>query len=407
MPPSDLMVDPMPPEEINLAAMAETLGKSPDYRVLRRLVPRTEFTSCEGQATKTGIMLDVETTGLDTARDEVIELAMVKFTYLPDDRIAQIAEVFSSFNEPQSPIPAEITDLTGITDEMVRGHRIDPEAVAAFAAGAGIVIAHNANFDRKFAERYWPLFEQKAWACSATEVEWRKHGFDGSRLGYLLAGVGLFHQAHRANPNAAAIVKAEMLKNPDAAMLNLESLRALSTSTLSWINEFMQRYRVLCVTTHNDLEQMWSGYAENHKGIALRIEGNVDKDSKFRLFKPVTYREKRPSLYDGGLNYLSSSLFADQETSKRAMMDKIIYSKTRQREHESEYRLAIPLGQGEQPYETLKFHPEEITELYLGLAMDNADKANILAEAKAVNPDIAVFQAKRDAHGTLAFDRAT
>jgi hypothetical protein len=138
-----------------------------------------------------------------------------------------------------------------------------------------------------------------------------------------------------------------MLKNPDAAMLNLESLRALSTSTLAWINEFMQRYRVLCVTTHNDSEQMWSGYAENHKGIALRIEGNVDKDSKFQLFKPVTYREKRPSLYDDGLNYLSSSLFADQETSKRAMMDKIIYSKIRQWEHESEYRLAIPLGQGE------------------------------------------------------------
>jgi hypothetical protein len=68
---------------------------------------------------------------------------------------------------------------------------------------------------------------------------------------------------------------------------------------------------------------MWSGYAENHKGIALRIEGNVDKASKFELFKPVTYREKRPSLYDGGLDYLKSSLFADQEASKRAMMDKI------------------------------------------------------------------------------------
>ena len=74
------MVDPMPPEDIDLAAMAETLGKSPDYLVLRRLVLRTEFTPCEGQATKTGIMLDVEKTGLDTARDEVIELAMVKYT---------------------------------------------------------------------------------------------------------------------------------------------------------------------------------------------------------------------------------------------------------------------------------------------------------------------------------------
>jgi DNA polymerase-3 subunit epsilon len=55
--PPDRSVDPMPPDEINLAAMAEMLAQSPDYRVLRRLVPRTEFASCEGQATKTGTRL--------------------------------------------------------------------------------------------------------------------------------------------------------------------------------------------------------------------------------------------------------------------------------------------------------------------------------------------------------------
>ena len=101
-------------------------------------------------------------------------------------------------------MPAE---LTGITDEMVLGHRINPDAVAAFVSDAAIVIAHNASFDRKLSERYWPLFEQKPWACSATEVEWRKHGFDGSRLGYLLAGVGLFHQAHRAIDDCRALIE--------------------------------------------------------------------------------------------------------------------------------------------------------------------------------------------------------
>lgn len=187
--------------------MAEMLSKSPDYRVLRRLTPRTEFASCDGQATKTGILLDVETTGLNTAHDEIIELAMVKFDYLPDDRIARITDVFSSFNEPQNPIPIEITELTGITDEMVLGHRIDPDAVSAFVSDALIIVAHNANFDRKFAERYWPAFERKPWACSATEIDWRKHGFDGSRLGYLLAGVGLFHQAHRAIDDCRALIE--------------------------------------------------------------------------------------------------------------------------------------------------------------------------------------------------------
>lgn len=194
-------------ENINLAEMAEMLARSSDYRVLRKLVPREEFAAHEGQETRTAILLDVETTGLNTSQDEVIELAMIKFTYLPDDRIANVTGVFSSFNEPSIPIPEEVVELTQITDEMVAGHRIDPDAVAAFVADSVLTIAHNANFDRKFAERYWPVFERKPWACSATEVEWRKHGFDGSRLGYLLAGVGLFHDAHRATDDCRALLE--------------------------------------------------------------------------------------------------------------------------------------------------------------------------------------------------------
>jgi len=74
-------------------------------------------------------------------------------------------DVFSSLNEPQNPIPAEITDLTGITNEMVLGHRIDPEAAAAFATGARIVIAHDANFSQ-FAERNWLLAHLSSFGCN-------------------------------------------------------------------------------------------------------------------------------------------------------------------------------------------------------------------------------------------------
>lgn len=211
-------------ENVNLAKMAETLAQSPDYRILRKLVPRDEFAASEGQVTRTGILLDVETTGLNTSQDEVIELAMVKFTYLPDDRIAAITDVFSSFNEPSTPIPEDIIELTGITDEMVLGHRIDPDAVSSFVSDAVLTVAHNANFDRKFAERYWPLFERKPWACSATEVEWRKNGFDGSRLGYLLAGVGLFHDAHRATDDCRALLE---ILSSDIPKLNRSAFAVL------------------------------------------------------------------------------------------------------------------------------------------------------------------------------------
>lgn len=191
----------------DLAAMAEALSRSTDYRVLRRLVPRPTSMPASGQETKTGILLDTETTGLDHAKDEIIELGMVKFDYTPDGRIVGVRDTFSAFNEPSAPISAEVTALTGITEEMVAGRKFDDAAVTAFAESGVITVAHNSSFDRRFVERYWPVFEHKAWACSMSEIDWRKHGFAGAQLGYLLNGVGYFHQAHRAVDDCHALLE--------------------------------------------------------------------------------------------------------------------------------------------------------------------------------------------------------
>ncbi|MCP3394922.1 3'-5' exonuclease [Bradyrhizobium sp. CCGB12] len=197
-----------------LAEMAAALEQSPDYRVLRRLVPRSEFAASNGEAAKTALLLDVETTGLNPTCDQIIELGMVKFAYLPDGRVTRVLDTFGCFNQPSVPIPAEVTALTGITDEMVDGHSLDPGRVAAFAADAVVVIAHNAAFDRKFMERYCPSFEHQAWACSVSEIEWRNHGFEGSRLPYLLMKAGLFHEAHRAVDDCLALLEILALQLP-------------------------------------------------------------------------------------------------------------------------------------------------------------------------------------------------
>jgi hypothetical protein len=61
------------------------------------------------------------------------------------------------------------------------------------------------------------------------------------------------------------------------------------------------------------------------------------------------------------------------------------------------------MRQSEKPWDTLPYHPEEITELYLGLAMTTEARQEIIGKAKAVNPNIAIFQTSRDANQMLIF----
>jgi hypothetical protein len=143
----------------DLAAMAQTLEQSGAYRVLRRLPFRQHF-SASTELTKVAILLDVETTGLNTTTDEVVELGMVKFSYQADGSVGSVLDTFCSFNEPSKIIPDDAIKLHGITNDMVAGHQIDGDAIEAFAADAAVVIAHNAGFDRKFAERYWKVLRK-------------------------------------------------------------------------------------------------------------------------------------------------------------------------------------------------------------------------------------------------------
>lgn len=219
-----------------LERMVATLEASGDYKVLRRLVPRSVSTQPVHPADRTGIILDLETTGLDCAKDEVIELGMVRFTYSPTEEVTALTGTFQAFNEPSAPIPVAITELTGITNEMVQVQRIDAAAVEQFVHDANVVIAHNAVFDRKFAERFWPTFAQKHWACSMAEIDWRQHGFAGANLSYLLAGCGLFHEAHRAVDDCYAVLEilSKILPGTSSTALAALLARARKSSFRIW-----------------------------------------------------------------------------------------------------------------------------------------------------------------------------
>jgi dsRNA-specific ribonuclease len=101
---------------------------------------------------------------------------------------------------------------------------------------------------------------------------------------------------------------------------------------------------------------MWTEYAEKHKGVFLRIQPSLAKDSKFQLFRPVIYREKRPPLYEDTLEFIAGALFGDREAQIKEIVERIIYTKTLVWQHEGEYRLAIPIRGKEKPWCTLPYH---------------------------------------------------
>jgi DNA polymerase-3 subunit epsilon len=116
-------------------AMARTLEAHPDYRVLRRLVPRLVFPAATGPVA-TLLVLDTETTGLNAARDKVVELALLRVTVdLATGQPVGAVQVYDGLEDPGMPMPPEITVITGITDEMLRGQALDQAQVLAMSTG--------------------------------------------------------------------------------------------------------------------------------------------------------------------------------------------------------------------------------------------------------------------------------
>lgn len=209
-----------------LEVMAATLEASGQYRVLRRLTPRSWRNEKPGIETRTALFVDVETTGLDAKTDEIIELAMVPFKYTLEGNIVGVGHGLDRLRQPNRPIPQEIIALTGITPAMVKGQSIDIEEVEQLLMEASLVIAHNAGFDRRFAERLVPAFANKPWACSMTEIDWNTEGFESTKLAYLANANGFFYERHRASHDCAAAVELLSRTLPRAGVPAMKQLLA-------------------------------------------------------------------------------------------------------------------------------------------------------------------------------------
>lgn len=132
---------------------SHALGKGDEFKViygceaylvddLKRIVENDKGQSLDASY----VVFDIETTGFGPVKDAIIEIGAVKVLH------GKIAEKYSTFINPERPIPFAIEELTGIHDEMVLPYptidKILPEFLG-FCEGCALV-AHNASFDVSF-----------------------------------------------------------------------------------------------------------------------------------------------------------------------------------------------------------------------------------------------------------------
>jgi ATP-dependent DNA helicase DinG len=151
------------------------------------------------------VVLDTETTGLDPARDRVIELGAVRL-----DAALRETGRFSALIRSDVPVPLAVTRMTGIGDDELRAAAPFAEVHAAFAdfAHGALLVAHNAAFDRAHLEaaarreRLAPL--EGSWFDTLEAALLLLPERDRHSLSFLAAELGLAETSHRASPDAAA-----------------------------------------------------------------------------------------------------------------------------------------------------------------------------------------------------------
>ena len=153
------------------------------------------------------VAFDLETTGLNADTDYIIEIGALKV------RNGKVCERFMEFVKPPTSISPMITNITGITNEMVAGARKTEDIIRDFVdfCGNDILVGHNIMFDYKFTKRYaneYGLSFEKAGIDTLRIAKKVHKELESRSLGTLCEYYHIINQsAHRAYHDALATAK--------------------------------------------------------------------------------------------------------------------------------------------------------------------------------------------------------
>lgn len=181
------------------------------------------------------IVLDTETTGLDTENDRICEVgwAIVRWD---DERVQfYVGRALNEIIDPEVPIPAVASAVHHLTDKTVKGCPfIEELADQRFFDSFDLLVAHNAEFDRAFCVRQGLVPEDKPWLCTyrlARHVFPDAPSYKNQVLRYWLGFEDVSGDAHRAGHDAevTAMILCKMLNDGlSAELLDIDKLIAFA-----------------------------------------------------------------------------------------------------------------------------------------------------------------------------------
>jgi hypothetical protein len=163
--------------------------------------------------------------------------------------------------------------------------------------------------------------------------------------------------------------------------------------------------RVFCVSETPDNAVMWSHYANEHRGVVLKLRCDDELDNRLLAARKVDYQEKF-------LSFASAEEYAKHLTGEEPfdlipLIWRIAYTKHRDWSYEREWRVHIPLL-GQQKEEGHSLYPEDpkiFEGLYLGCRMATDAIELICEEAKKHLPNMRLYLSKRSSSAfALSFE---
>lgn len=284
---------------MNINEALKTIDKDKSYKILEKT--ELSFLNEDCKNKPYAAVVDVETTGLNSKEDEIISLSYLKIYYEDDGKtILGISRPKTFFNQPSIPISEEITRLTGITNEMVDGKHIDFQSIENIFLDADINIAHNAEFDRAFMEKYMPCLKHTKWGCSCNDIDWKKQDINGKGLEFIAFKYNLFYDAHQSENDVIAIATIIAKKNnflkdiiaksnePSYIIVanNLPFARKDAFKNLGgkWLPENKVWYLKVGKDDYDNVKQkvfkLYNSSRVNPKDVETVILDNLDKHSK-------------------------------------------------------------------------------------------------------------------------------